>query len=445
MKPIDLIRSGRAGTAAALLTAMAIAAFAHFTYFRLSHDHFYPDSFTYMTPARFMLRGMGFVSDEDVAETLRTPGYPLLLAGAFHAGLGARGIVAMQHALSLALVAGLFGLTWVMTRSTFAAILAAILFGTDIVTIHYANKVLTETVFTAALFVVMVLAYRLLRVTDEASFIAPLLGLMTGVLVLIRPLALFYSLVLTTVFIVRVKKQRVRLATVFLVCSLVLPAGWAFRNYDRTGVFVVSSLEGTNLLMFRAAGALAMLDSGSLRQNIARHQSELLERSRVLLRQRYQRDPDDLPHAVCARTYGSVAASVIARHPLAYASLVARGAGLNLFESDWQAIAVVSTAREIILHRLFDAWTVLEVLFAAAGLARLWKRDRDGALLLMATIGYFIIISAGGESEGRFRVPVAPQLLLATATGMEMLAHRVREFVAGSGRLGETDAVRSNA
>jgi CHASE2 domain-containing sensor protein len=55
----------------------------------------------------------------------------------------------------------------------------------------------------------------------------------------------------------------------------------------------------------------------------------------------------------------------------------------------------------------------------------LWRYDRSMALLIAATVAYFVVISAGGESEARFRVPVIPQLAIAAALGVEAI-RRVR-------------------
>ena len=412
-------------TAAAAAVVLLVAASAHFLYFARAKDFFYPDSFTYLTPARYLVKGMGFVFDEDVAETIRTPGYPLILAGAIRAKVTAQGVVAGQHLLSILVALGAYIWAFVATRSRPVALMAGLISGTDLLSVHYANKILTETVFTAGLFIVVLMALRTLRSAEDAPFIAPLLGLLCGGLVLVRPAALLYSVVLAVVFLFCLPKARVRITTVFLICALVLPATWAFRNYDRTGVFVVSSLEGTNLLMFRAAGALAMEEQGGFREAMAVHQAALLERANTILRSRYGIDPDDLPHAVASRVYTEVAESVIAHHPAAYARLVLRGIGHNLFESDWQAVGVVSSFSADVLKPIFDGWNALIVLISAAGLISLWKRDREAGVLLLLTIGYFIVIAAGGESEGRFRTPVIPEIAFAAAVGMGAVTRHV--------------------
>ena len=64
-----------------LAIIVAVAAAANFIYFLCSNgDYFYPDSFTYLAPAKMLLTGHGFATKPGVPEVLRTPGYPLLLA-----------------------------------------------------------------------------------------------------------------------------------------------------------------------------------------------------------------------------------------------------------------------------------------------------------------------------------------------------------------------------
>src|SRR5437763_4321835 len=84
----------------------AIAAATNFVYFALaSNDYFFPDSFTYLEPARNLIRGLGFTNANGVIETLRTPGYPLLLAGF---GLRIVPMIVFQHLLNVALAIAIY-------------------------------------------------------------------------------------------------------------------------------------------------------------------------------------------------------------------------------------------------------------------------------------------------------------------------------------------------
>jgi hypothetical protein len=94
---------------------------------------------------------------------------------------------------------------------------------------------------------------------------------------------------------------------------------------------------------------------------------------------------------------------------------------VNLFDSRWEAMEIVSRFPADIVHRGLDAFTAAEFVFALIGALALWRRDRDLAAITVATIVYFLLISAGGESESRFRVPVMPQIAIAAACGLATL------------------------
>src|SRR2546423_4746171 len=64
-----------------LAIVVAVAFIANFVYlFFSSGDFYFPDSFTYLAPAKSLLAGSGFLSPLGNPDTIRTPGYPLLLA-----------------------------------------------------------------------------------------------------------------------------------------------------------------------------------------------------------------------------------------------------------------------------------------------------------------------------------------------------------------------------
>ena len=107
--------------------------------------------------------------------------------------------------------------------------------------------------------------------------------------------------------------------------------------------------------------------------------------------------------------------------------MVIRGVLVNLFETDFEAIVMVSRIPSTILEELIGAVTVAITILALLGAVALWKRDRAVAALIIATIGYFVLISAGGESEARFRVPVVPMIAIAAGAGVEAMRRGVRE------------------
>jgi hypothetical protein len=384
-----------------------IAAATNLLYFALaSNDYFFPDSFTYLEPARNLIRGFGFTTANGLIDTLRTPGYPLVLT-AF--GLRIVPMIVFQHLLNVVLAMAIYRFTMHRLGDRFVAIAAAILFAIDTPTLHYANKILTETIFTALLFVVFAL------VVDGRKL--PLAGVLTGVLVLIRPVAIAYFVVIALCLLLR--RVRLRTIAIYVALALLLPLGWSLRNLHHTGVFTVSSIGGINLLTYRAAGALAIEDDGDFDSDLADERQGLQDSADDEIQTRLHiPDAEELPDAVRGKYYSEIGWRVLREHPRAAAMLTLRGLLVNIFDSRWEGLEIVSALPTEIVRRSLDALTAAIFVFAAIGAAALWKRDRNLGAMLIATVVYFVLISAGGEAESRFRVPVVPQYMLAAACGL---------------------------
>jgi hypothetical protein len=395
------VTRGRADT----LLIAAAALLTNFLYFALTlPDYLFPDSLTYLLPARNLLHGFGFVTEPGVAETLRTPGYPLLLA-AF--GTRIAPVIVAQHLMNAAIAVAVYVMAS-RRLGRWVGICAALLLAVDTPTIHYANKILSETLFTLVLLAVFWMS---------AVRRLPWAGILTGVLVLIRPVAIAYFAVVAAYLLIR--RVRARDVAVYVLLALVLPLGWGLRNYARTGVFTVSSIGGTNLLLFRAAGTLAILDRGEDFDADLRDEGEGLVGDATDEIERTLRidDADELPHAVRALHYSRFALRVIREHPLAFAELTLRGLLVNLFDSRWEAMSTVSRLHPSTVRLALDGFTAALFVFALIGAIAL-RRD-DLGILIILTVAYSLLISAGGEAESRFRVPVMPQYAIAAAAGLD--------------------------
>jgi hypothetical protein len=396
-----------------LILIIAIALAANVVYLVASNGDFYfPDSYTYLAPARELMQGHGFVSEPEVPQTIRTPVYPLLLIPFLALTNSPVPMVVLQHLLNVLLAAAIYLLVVTRLGSRFTAISAALIFALDTPTIHYANKLLSETAFTALLLVVFVLALRLRHFAIN--------GLLCGVLVLLRPVAIVWWAALALYFVLqRVSWRRV---TAFIGLALVLPLLWAARNGARTGVYTVSSITGTNLLFYRAAGTIAVDEGDEFKTGLAKAQRELQEEADERIRDgEHVADPRSLDQAVQARYFTPLALETIRDNKLAFTQLTLRGLLVNLFDSDWEAMMVVCAADSSIVRLLVDFSEAAVILLAIVGFIALSRRDRPLALLLGLTVLYFIGISAGGESESRFRVPVVPQIAIAAGAGLEVI------------------------
>jgi hypothetical protein len=400
-----------------LAIILTVALAANFAYLIASNgDYVFPDSATYLAPARQLMQGHGFVSENDVPETIRTPIYPLLLIPFLAMSGSVVPILAVQHIVNALLAVAIYFFVLRRMGSRFAAMAAAFLFALDTPTIHYANKVLSETAFTALLFVVFVLALQRRHFAINA--------LLCGVLVLMRPVAILWFAAVALYFVIeRISWRRV---AGFVAIALVLPLLWTLRNGAQTGVYMLSSISGTNLLLFRAAGALAVDEGDEFKRGLAKAQQELQaeadERIKTGEDEENPRTPD---HAVQAQYYTQLARETIRQNKLAFVQLTVRGLLVNLFDSDWESMMMVSTADSSIVRMLINSLEAAVIVLAAIGLVALWRRDQSLALFLVFTIAYFLGISAGGESEARFRVPVMPQIAIAAGVGLEVIRRGV--------------------
>jgi hypothetical protein len=390
-----------------------IAAATNFVYFALANnDYFFPDSFTYLEPARSLIRGLGFTDAHGAIETLRTPGYPLLLAGF---GLRIVPMIVFQHVLNVGLAIAVYWFVMRRLGDRFVAIAAAILFAIDTPTLHYANKILTETIFTVLLFAVFALAVYARKL--------PLAGVLTGVLVLIRPVAIAYFAAVALCLLLR--RIPLRMIAIYVALALMLPVGWCLRNLHYTGVFTISSIGGINMLTYRAAGALAIEDDGDFDADLADEMPGLQDNADDEIQTRLRiPDAEELPDAVRGKYYSEIGWRILRQHPRGAAMLTLRGLLVNIFDSRWEGLEIISRFPTDVVRRSLDAYTAALFVFAVIGAAALWKRDRDLAAMIVATVVYFLLISAGGEAESRFRVPVIPQYVIAAACGLKALNHK---------------------
>ncbi len=394
---------------AALVFLVVLA--THLTYEYLSQgDFYYPDSYTYLTPALGILHGQGFTT-EGQPETLRTPGYPLFLLPFLALKAPAGAIVATQHLLDALLAAAIFVLARRNGARAWIPFAAALILGLDTITIHYANKILTETLSAVTVFAIFAIVIH----RRSVSWLV-FAGLLCGALVLVRPVAIVYF----AVVMIWLAYMRVRPIVIgaFVAAAVLLPLAWGTRNAAQTGVFTISPIGSNNLLMHRAAGALAIEDGGDFKTALDARQQQLQRIVDAMIEEGEGTTPDDLGSEDLARYYSALGREILLQHPRGAMLVTLRGFAVNMIDTDWDALAEVvddelipERATEIAVH----VWTWFVWIAAFAGLVMLWRRDRAQALLVAGTVFYFLFMAAGGEAEGRFRVPVMPLVAYAAA------------------------------
>ncbi len=220
-----------------------------------------PDSVGYIGLADGLRKGCGFARLINGAcsapEILRTPGFPLMLAG----------IPNLRYAIAVqAFIGG--GLSFCLGRFVWrrwgskAGIAAALLVALDVPSIIASSYILTETLFTglfvAAVLIQMSLIWR--RKFDSAAVALGLLAaIMLGYAALVRPIGQIYVLLAPLPFFFMSelsRKRKVQLSALALILPLLLVGAWIGRNGLERGWYGESAIQAENVYLYRAAGVI---------------------------------------------------------------------------------------------------------------------------------------------------------------------------------------------
>jgi len=118
-------------------------------------------------------------------------------------------------------------------------------------------------------------------------------------------------------------------------------------------------------------------------------------------------------------------------HPFAFAKLFLRGIAINLLGGSADALTRITALSRSAANQLLLIYTGVALVLAVIGQVWLLKTDRRLGVLILMTIGYFIVFTAGALSYSRFRVPVVPMYAIAIGAGVHALReawlrHRLR-------------------
>jgi 4-amino-4-deoxy-L-arabinose transferase-like glycosyltransferase len=414
----------------------------------------YIDSGTYLRPALALLRQGSFSPGTDVVpepEINRTPGYPLLVAGAWRL-LGERPwvppILGALLSAGTALVAARLATRLFGGR---AGVAAAVLVSCEPGTFLRSLDVLSDSPFTLALtlFVSALAGYAGGDGTSPARA-----GFWLALATLVRPLS-YYLLPLGALFVLFVFRRRGRsfraasgAAAVFLLPALLLVGGWEARNLVRANAFTLSPIASSELLFYRAAPVLARAEGVSVPEMQERlGNRERWYRSgggteREIFGEARYRDlfpaTSRLSLVELNARWRRQAIAILAAHPVLTAAMAAKGAALLLLTPSSLILSLqyglfVPDATLVALYedqhvgafalRLAHAGPLLFAVSAGlvALLATLWGAASRGLWLarreapapvhvaLLGTFLYVLVVSAGFESsDDRYRLPLVP-------------------------------------
>jgi hypothetical protein len=222
--------------------------------------------------------------------------------------------------------------------------------------------------------------------------------------------------------LIGLKEKTLRLVipvTVAFVIGFAVPsASWVLRNYEKTGVPIVSTIDGYNMLQYRAVGA--KVEDGEAR-NLSQHD--------VLVRLAPHVYPGENAARV-SRAEMSVGLSILAEHPVGAFKSWLRGETRLLIGPARSETATLLTGDPtvrrtwlrllVLLEQLVTIGIVLTAAIGAVGV--LAGRLRSAGLwFVLVAAAYLIVISGGPEAYSRFRVPVTPLLAVLAAAALTLL------------------------
>ena len=378
-------------------------------------------------------------------EIFRTPGYPLVIAPAFLATSAHLQLaLLLQLLLSLAIVWAVlrFGIEKGLEPKT--AAIAGLLVGLSPNLGFIATRLVTETLFTLLLVVCLLLVNRYRLRSRAVDLVAA--GMCAGLLILVRPIAMYFPLVLAAyVLYLRLRDRKRWLGAVLLplVSATVGATPWVIRNGATTGRYVVSTVSDRSIYLYTAATVVASKDHTTLAEARDRMFAEAIAEFGPL---------DTGDEATLWPALSKVAWQHVLSEPLVTARVLALGFASNFVQPIGISPLLVHsgalealTARPHAMQNAVSAlargqfgralgivwndrlavlpWSALLILGIAtlfhamlmvlAVTGMIVRRGR-GLLWLLVPLLYFTMLT-GPVGEARFRAPVEPLLCLFAA------------------------------
>jgi 4-amino-4-deoxy-L-arabinose transferase-like glycosyltransferase len=437
--------------AAAIVLRIAVAA-AAVTLLGVENLHT-PDTLGYLEPAQEMLHAGTFSRAGD-PEIVRTPGYPLLLLPGLLINRIEGFTVLLQALLAGATVVAVYGLALELYNRR-AAVAAAAFYALEPLSVLYAARLLSETLFTACLTWGLLLLARLAGRRDDPfqslARTAAIAGSLLSTAALVRPVAypvaLAVGLSAAWFALRRSGPPKARWHPVLLLtATAILPLlVWQGRNVVVADYGGLSAIVDVNSYFYQGAATDAAVQGVPFYQQ----QNDLGYRD-VEVYLTSHPEQRQWPMARRFDYMGSAGLARVLAHPWTYLGIHLRGMArvavdpggveyLRLFgaypthggllgrvvdQGLWSTLVYVLHERPGLLFTefLFGLFLVVIYLLAVRGGLMATPRSQRAFIICLALAGYLWCASGGPHSLSRFRHPIMP--LLCTLAGAGLAARR---------------------
>ena len=379
-------------------------------------------------------------------ETFRTPGYPLL-TGAVESVFGRRAapLIWLQIVLGLAVVAACYLLGRRLIGHRVAALGAGLL-SLDVGHVVYANMVMSDVPFAAAVAAGFVLAAR--AAGPRAAPAALGAGLLLSLATSIRPVGALLFVPLGGWLWAR--SGRPLLVLWLALGAMLFPTAWTLRNWAATGVPMLSTASYFNLYLFSAAKVKAR-GEGLSRQVAFRELGEAID---ARLPEDDTRGWIEAYRDVGGAVYRAAPGAALWEAGISLAEMTLAPERRNLLrilghphgsdgvgaigEGERSAAAVLGYLGglkpfELAIVAAQLVWNAACWCLALVGTVHLWRsRQEAEAGLVTGVLGYHFLVSLM-VSSARMRAPIAFLWYLLAANGLVCLWRRLRPAGRGAG------------
>jgi len=404
------------------------------------------DSITYLAPSQSYQSSQAFLDHQGNPMSVRTPGYPYFLQTIFNLlSEKISNISYVQIFLNSFLIIPIYSIA-ANLFSRNAGIFAGIIFALEHNQIYYSLVVLSESLFT---FFLIFFVFSVLKIFSEKRIFiwACISGLLLLLATMVRPISYYLIYFIPIFFLFNFKnKTHINLIVISLILAPTIIGAelWKERNLQEIGARVVSTIEGHNLLDYRAIPSYAEKYEISLDESMKHHYEKLKEIDPDS-GEFYQAQKEIALQSISSNLFAYIKFSIKKMFNIVFG--FGENAAKRIFtsDSDNHPSLVFWIMNNFDNNSItnwffnFDSYKgyILFVIFYFAlhtslsffGIFQFLKKPKKNTLLLLTIVAYFLVISSGLEAYSRFRVPIDPILFIFAGVGAAKLVDRFRAYL----------------
>jgi hypothetical protein len=417
-----------------------------------------PDTFSYIRPAQELLFHGRFYAN-GAPELFRTPGYPALLIPGIFLGNVELVTIAIQIVLGCLTTYLVFRISLLLFKNIKAALFSAFLFAIEPVSIIYASKLLSETLFT---FLNTLFLFFMARYLEHAQLRKIIFAsAVLSATVYVKPINYFLPFLATLILIIWALNQRgfrtrfIAHSFLFLFSSVVLLGIWQVRNFVTIGYSGFSTVSDVSLYCYQGASLLAV--EAGVPFNEMHQKMGCTDGSIYLQKHPEQQDWDQKKTYEYMRREGF---RIIMAHPVDYTITYVKGivrtlidpgsteyliffklypkAGALLSEILDKGFIkviqnVINTKSLVFIGSIviFGIFLLVSLICAAISLCDKEFSYSFLTVFILFIMGYSLLLSGGPVGYHRFRLPVMPLISVFSGYGLYLVCQRYRQKESG--------------